>query len=67
MITKIINRFLKWWRGPEKTIEQINDEIEDKIMQEVLSRAFTSGNIIIANRRDDGTVEIEEITTEEKS
>lgn len=44
-----INHFL---RTPDET---------DEVMQMVVERTMATGNVVVANRREDGTIEIEEI------
>ncbi len=51
----LLRKIKSWIFGPAP------DGDVDHIMQLVVSRAFQTGNIVIANRRYDGSVEVEEI------
>ena len=42
-------------------LEGYNKEFEDPVVAEVIARAVSSGNIVIANRREDGTVQYTEL------
>lgn len=55
---KLLQKLKSWLFGPP--VAEVFDA-DDLMMQLVVSRAFATGNIVIANRRDDGGVEVEEI------
>lgn len=59
---RLLSKIRSWFRREPRPVSG-----DDLIMQHVLSRCFETGNVIIANRRDDGTVEIEEIPVDDDS
>lgn len=59
---KIFERLKNWWknRRASKTAKLVsNDRMSDhRMMEEAIMRAYRSKQIVVANRQDDGTVEI---------
>lgn len=57
---KLLKKFFK-----KKEKEQFIDPLEDEFYQDVVTRCFKSGKVVIGNLNDDGSYDIKEIDIKE--